>query len=73
MRIIENSQVCYRSDRRGGGGGVDVEYADLKSEICFQMKVAMDINQVYTMRAWLHRTVYQHHVCHERPEPATSR
>jgi len=31
-------------------------------EICFQLKVANDINAVYTLRASLHRSVYQHRI-----------
>ena len=32
-----------------------------RREVCFQMKVAYDIIEVYQQRAKLHRTLYQHH------------
>jgi len=32
------------------------------SEVCFQMKVALEINEVYTLRAKMHRQVYQHRI-----------
>ena len=49
-RIIKSARVL----RRNGDPNA--------TEICFEMKVALDINQVYTKRADLHRQLYQHRV-----------
>ena len=50
-RIITSARVLTRCERVGS-----VRFR----EVCFQMKVALDINMVYQLRAMLHRQVYQH-------------
>ena len=49
-RIIESSTVLHR---RGACPG---------PEVCFQMKNALEILEVYSLRAKLHRQVYQHRI-----------
>jgi len=39
----------------------DVKTNRRLSQVCFQMKVAGDIVDIYSIRAKLHRTLYQHH------------
>lgn len=49
-RIIKSCKVCYRDKRR------------LEPEVVYQMKNALEILEVYSLRAKLHRQVYQHRI-----------
>ena len=54
-RIIKSSRVLRRPGPRRDG-------SDRPGEVCFQMKVLLDINEVYNMRTRLHQFVYQHRI-----------
>jgi len=54
-RIINSSRVLRRSGPRRDG-------SEKPGEVCFQMKVLLDINEVYNMRTRLHQFVYQHRI-----------
>ncbi len=51
-RIIESSKVVIPKDKDGKQVG--------PSQVGFQQKVAMDINEIFGLRAKMHRQVYQH-------------
>ena len=49
-RIIKSSRVLHRG------------HDPLQPEVCYQMKNALEICETYTLRARLHRMVYQHRI-----------
>ena len=58
LRIIKSAKVL---DRRGAAAAADGG-GEPQPEVCFQKKVALDINQVYVLRTTMHRAVYQHRI-----------
>ena len=54
-RTIHSSRVLCRRDPERPG-------CFTPGQVCFQQKVMLDINEVYTLRARLHQYVYQHHI-----------
>ena len=54
-QVGQGARPPRRRRRRDGGG-------EPQPEVCFQKKVALDINQVYVLRTTMHRAVYQHRI-----------
>lgn len=45
-RIIRSSRICF---------------ADGQTQICYEQKMALQLMDLFKLRAWLHKFVYQHH------------
>ena len=56
-RIITSSKVAFRRAQNGAGPP-----SKLEPEVVYQMKNALEILEVYSLRAKLHRQVYQHRI-----------
>jgi len=46
---------------RPARASADAVQAQAQAQICFQLKVATDLVEIYTLRAKLHKKLYQHH------------
>lgn len=58
-RIIKSSRVLFHVEKDSAGR---LTGRRLHPEVCFQAKVALEISEMHTLRAKLHRAVYQHRI-----------